>query len=94
MLGCGALNFVLDFCVCICCVYLFVCCLFVFAGEGEMRSATLGHDVAGHWPGCARPYLAGMYSAVPGRDVLGHFWPGLRFLLCHLLLKLLFVYLT
>jgi len=33
--------------------------LFVFAGEGEMRLATLGRDVAGHhWPGCAWPLRA------------------------------------
>jgi len=43
--------------------------LFVFAGEGEMRSATLGRDVAGHrWSGCARSYLAEMYSATSGQD--------------------------
>jgi len=42
--------------------------LFVFAGEGEMCLATLGRDVAGHlWPGCARPRLAGMYSATFGQ---------------------------
>jgi len=83
MFGCGASNFLLDFCVYICCMCLFVCC-FVFAGEGEMRSATLGRDVASHlWPGCARSYLAGMYSATSGQDcVFFYVICSLSFCLC------------